>query len=354
MFTILRGKSYNKIMPNLISKLPKIARLKPDMAGAIMLPLSQIPLTKTTDTISKVEKNLLEKIKELDTINYIYIVDDGQKLKGVISVKEIFRQPKETLVSEIMEEKLVRARLHTDQERVAFLAIKYNLKAIPVVDKTDKLLGVVSSDTILDILNKEATEDILHLAGVQRFDTMAIDVTKTPSKAIIWARLPWLIAGLIGGILAARILGFFEATLETQIVFAFFIPVMLYMSNAVAIQSQTMFIRSLTVDPQLKVRTYFSKEIKIGGFIALVCALLLSLIFFLWQASPFIGIILGLSMFISTTWAVILAIFIPWLLRKFKKDPAVGSGPFGTILNDVSTLIIYFSIVSLMIRIFLS
>lgn len=341
-------------MEDSTSKFIKSVHLKSNVAGVIMLPVSRIPVAEITDTISEIEKNILKKIKELDTINYIYVVDKEQKLKGVISIKEIFRQPKEIIVSEIMDKKLVRARLRTNQERIALLAIKYNLKAIPVVDKTEKFLGIVSSDTMLDILNKEATEDILHLAGVHRTDNVAIDVIKDPSKTIILARLPWLLVGLAGGILAAKILGFFEATLETQIIFAFFIPVMLYMSNAVAIQSQTMFIRSLTLDPKLEAKTYFSKEIKIGGFIALVCALLLTLISFIWQKSPFIGVILGLSMFIATTWAVVLSIFIPWLLQRFKKDPAVGSGPFGTVLNDVSTLIIYFSVVSLMIKIFLS
>lgn len=339
-------------MENSTPKFIRSSHLKSDMAGAIMLPISKVPVVKITDTISEIEKNLSKKIENLDTINYIYIVDSEQKLKGVISIKEIFLKSKETVVSEIMDRKLVRVRLRTDQERAALLAVKYNLKAIPVVDKTEKLLGVVSSDIILGILYKEATEDILRLAGVERFNENILDITKQPSRIIILARLPWLLVGLMGGIFAAKILGFFETTLETQIIFAFFIPVMLYMANAVAIQSQTIFIRSLTLNPELKTTTYFSKEIKIGGFIALVCASLFTLISFFWQTSPFIGVILGLSMFISTTWAVALSIIIPWLLRSLKKDPAIGSGPFSTIANDISTLIIYFSIVSLMTKFF--
>jgi magnesium transporter len=331
---------------------PKNTYLKPDVAGFIMLPLDRVPIAKTTDRISEIENNLLKKIKDMDTINYIYIVDDQQKLKGVISIKDIFLRPKETLVSEIMEKKMVKARLRTDQERVALSAIKCNLKAVPVVDKHDKLLGIVSSDTILDILYKEATEDIFYLAGVRKFDETFIDVTKSPAKAIIFARFPWLLVGLAGGIIAARILGFFETTLETQIIFAFFIPVMLYMANAVAIQSQTIFIRSLTINPKLEAKVYLPKEIKVGGLIALICAALLTLFSFLWQASALLGVILGISMFFSITWAVLLSIFVPWLLRKLRKDPALGSGPLGTILNDVSTLVIYFSVVSLMIEFF--
>ncbi len=337
-------------MVDLISKLPKIGRLRPDMAGAIMLPLSQVPLAKVSDTISDVVKTLLKNIKELETINYIYVIDKEGKLKGVISIKEIFAIDKENLVVDIMKKELVRARPRTDQERVAFLALKHNLKAIPVVDKTEKLLGVISSDIILNTLHKEATEDILRLAGVQ--DRFAIDMTKMSTGALVKARIPWLLVGLAGGILAARILGFFEATLETQIILVFFIPVMLYLSSAVAIQSQTIFIRSLTINPGLAVKTYFLKEIKVGGSLAIICAILLGISSFFFKVSPLIGIILGLSVFLSTTLVVAISIFIPWFLQESKKDPAIGAGPFINVISDVSTLIIYFSVASIMIKFF--
>lgn len=339
-------------MKNLIQKFPKIGKLKPDMAGAIMLPFSQVPLSKASDTIAEVEKMLLKKTGEFETINYVYIVDVDQKLKGVISIKEIFRSPKETILSEIMKTKLVRVRPRTDQERVALLAISHNLKAIPVVDKTEKLLGVVSSDVILDALNKEATEDILRLAGVHRFNKMTVDVTKAPTKTLVLARIPWLLVGLAGGISAARIAGFFEATLETQIILAFFIPVIVYMSDAVATQTQTMFIRALVLNPTLIVRNYFSKEMKIGSSIAIICAVLLTLASFLFQVPSVIGLILGVAMFSSIFLSVVINIFIPWILQKFKKDPAIGAGPLATIITDVLSLIIYFSVASIMIKIF--
>jgi len=315
-----------------------------------MLSLSKIPLAKVSDTIGDVVKTLLKHIKELETINYIYVVDAEGKLKGVISVKEIFAIDKETKVTDIMHEKLVRARARTDQERVAFLALKYNLKAIPVVDKTEKLLGVVSSDIILNILSKEATEDILRLAGVQ--DKFAVDVIRIPTRTMVKARIPWLLVGLMGGVLAARILGFFEATLEAQIVLAFFIPAVLYISSAVAIQSQTIFIRNLTINPTLAAKNYFLKEIQIGGFIAFICGVALGFISLLFRASPFIGIILGISVFLSTIWSVTLSVFVPWFLKQSKRDPAIGAGPFINTLSDVSTLIIYFSVASVMLKLF--
>lgn len=213
---------------------------------------------------------------------------------------------------------------------------------------------MVSSDIILDILNKEAIEDILRLAGVERFDDkMAIDITRTPSKTVVLARLPWLLFGLAGGVLAARIIGFFESTLETQIILAFFIPVIVYMSDAVATQTQTMFIRSLAVNPQLIAKSYLSKELKIGGLIALICATLLFLFSFFWQTFLIISLVLGVSMFVSITLSVVINIFIPWLLQNLKKDPAIGSGPFATIITDVLSLVIYFIVASLLIKLFL-
>lgn len=337
-------------MIDLVSRLPKVGRLGPEMAGVIMLPLSKIPVAQDSDTIAEVVKALLKHIKELDTINYIYVVDKKGRLKGALSIKDVFAINKEAKVSDIMEKKLVRARPHTDQERVVFLALKYNLKAIPVVDKTERFLGVVSSDAILDILNKEATEDILRLAGVH--DKFAADITSIPTGRLVRARIPWLLVGLGGGILAARILGFFEATLEAQIVLAFFIPVVLYLSSAVAIQSQTMFIRNLTINPALAAKNYFLKEIQVGGFIAIICGAGLGFASLLFRASPFIGIILGASVFLSTIWSVTLSVFVPWFLKQAKKDPAIGAGPFINTLSDVSTLIIYFSVASLMFKFF--
>jgi magnesium transporter len=323
-------------------------KLPLESAGRRMI--KEVPLAYPEDNILAVRNMLFEKMKELETINYIYVVDKEKKLLGVFSIKEVFRKPEKTRVEAIMEREVVKVRPYTDQERVAILALKNNLKAVPVVDKEEKFLGVIPSDVVLEILHSENVEDFLKVAGIHS------PIQKTlrgSSLFLAKARIPWLILGLFGGIFAAQIISFFETPLKDYFTLVAFIPLIVYLSGAVSVQTQTLFIRSLVLDSQFGIKKYLLREVKTGFLIALVLGGLLSLLSFFWFGSPyFIGIILGISLFISIVGAISIGIFIPWFLQKFKKDPALGAGPFGTVISDLSSLIIYFSIATLLLKIF--
>jgi len=277
---------------------------------------------------------------------YIYIVNDQNKLIGIISIKELFRTPKNTKVSHIMKKALTFVHPYADQEKVALLALQHNLKAIPVIDKNKNFLGVVPSDIVLNILHNETVEDALHSAGVHKFDLSATSVIKAPAIKMIKLRLPWLLLGLGGGVLAAQIVGFFEEALSKNLILAMFIPVVVYMSDAAATQTETLFIRSLALNQHLIIKNYFIREIKIGFVIALTCSSLLSIISIIWWKMPYLGLILGTSLFSAIIFAMSIALLIPIILNKFKKDPAIGSGPFATIITDILSLTIYFLIAS--------
>jgi magnesium transporter len=322
----------------------------PKSAGRKMI--SNVPKVKPENTIADIESLLLRKIRDIETINYIYVINDQNKLLGVVSIKELFCKPKETKVDQIMEEKLVFAHPHTHQERVALLAIQHNLKAIPVVDKTGVFLGVVSSDTILGILHNESVEDALHTAGVHKFGMPATAVIKASVSKLIKLRLPWLLFGLFGGVFAAQIVGFFEDALRTNLILAMFIPAIVYMTGATATQTEILFIKSLTINHHLILKNYFLKEIKVGLAIAFICGLILSFISLLWWKMPFLGLILGISLFFAIFLAILIGMLIPWILNRLKKDPAIGTGPFATIITDILSLLVYFSIASVMLKLF--
>jgi len=161
-----------------------------------------------------------------------------------------------------------------------------------------------------------------------------------------------LIFGLFGGLFAAQIVTFFEGPLKIHFVLAAFIPLIVYMADAVGVQAQTLFIRNLALDSRLDARKYFLKEIKISLVIALILGGLLAAISFLWFGLLNIGIILGISLFLTVICACLIAVLVPWLLQGLKKDPAIGSGPFATIVRDILTLAIYFSVASLMLKVF--
>ena len=325
---------------------PKAIQIKYPSDTAGRKKINNVPVALSEDRILDVKNMLFEKMEELETINYIYVIDEEKRLVGAFSIKDIFLRPEETKVKDIMDKIVVKARPHTDQERVALLALKYNLKAVPVVDKENKFLGVVPSDTILDILYKEDIEDILRIAGIHP----SRKVIRGPVGLLTRARLPWLFLGLLGGLLAAQVVSVFENSLSDKIFLVFFIPLILYMGAAVGTQTQTLFIRSLALDAGLPFKKYILREIKIGFLLSVVLAIFLSIISYFWKGLPSIGLILGISLFLTVNAAIFIGLFIPWILYKFKKDPALGAGPFGTIITDITSLVIYFSVSSFLLR----
>ena len=319
-----------------------------ESAGRKMI--KAIPIAYSEQRILDVKNMLFEKMKELETINYIYVIDKREKLIGVFSVKEIFRSPEQTKVREIMEKEIVKVRPYTDQEKIAISALKNNLKSIPVVDKNNKFLGVVPSDIILDVLYSENVEDFLKLAGI---NSPLQKISKGSSLYLFKIRIPWLALGLLGGILGATLITFFEAPLKENFILASFIPLILYMSGAVGNQTEILLIRNMALDAKISIYKYFFREIKVSFLISLILTSLLfsiSMIFF--NASYNIAIILGSSLFISIFVAVSVGVFMPYVLNKFGKDPAVGSGPFSTISRDILSLIIYFLIATFLLRLF--
>jgi len=318
-----------------------------ESAGRRMV--DNVPTALSEETIIDIRKRLFEKAEDFETLNYIYVLDKDKKLIGVLSLKDVFQKSEEVKIEDLMVKAPVSVRPSTDQERVAILALKHNLKAIPVVNKENTFLGVVPSDVILEILHSENVEDMLRFAGISKRNTA---LNKAPVSIMAKLRLPWLIFGLLGGLLAAQIVTFFEEALTIHFVLAAFIPLIVYMADAVGVQAQTLFIRNLALDSRLDIWKYFFKEMKISLIIALVLGFLLVAISFLWFGLWDIGVILGFSLFLTVICACLIAILIPWLLQSLKKDPAIGSGPFATIVRDILSLIVYFCIASILLKLF--
>ncbi len=319
-----------------------------ESAGGRMI--TNIPTAKPEETIFDVRERLFKKANDFETLNYIYILDDKEKLIGVLSLKDIFRRPKDNKIEDLMVKEVISVLPRTDQEKVAILALKHNLKSIPVTNKENFFLGVVPSDVILEILHTEDVEDMLRFAGISKYDTFSSKIFHASPFILTKLRLPWLILGLFGGLLAAQIVSFFEGPLKSHFILAAFIPLIVYMADAVGTQTETLFIRSLVYHPDIK--NYFLKEIKVSFFIALVLGGLLSLITYFWFGLPYIGVTLGISLFFTIVTSFFLGLLVPYLFNKIKKDPAIISGPIGTIIRDILSLLIYFSIASVLLNVF--
>jgi len=309
--------------------------------------ITEIVVADRHDTINHILKILRADVGKFKTIDYIYVTDKQKNLIGVISIKILFKYSKQTNLEDIMTTKLVTISPDTDQEKVADLAVKHDLKAVPiVVDK--KILGVVPIENILPILNKALREDILHLAGIHKAHLNYENTLAVPFLSGIMHRIPWLLTGLFGITLAALFISLFEAQLQKYLIIAFFIPAIVYMSNALGTQHQTLFIRDIAImGKELKLKTYFIKIILMSLILAIVIGSVLFLIISLFWKQPYIAFVVSFAMVITLIITSISALSITLLIKKLKMDPALGSGPFATIISDMSSIVVYFLIVFL-------
>ncbi len=309
-------------------------------AGALMT--DRVPVVFLNSSFSTVEKYLKNKKEEIESINYIYVVDRHQVLKGAVSIKEIFRQIKSKQVSDCITGNLVTVSPYTDGERAANLALKHNLKSIPVVDKKGKLLGVVLSDTILDIVHREIQEDLSRLAGVKFSKSEHGRNVQTISIVhSVRNRIPWLAIGMFGGFLMSKTISSFENTLAQNIILASFIPLIVYMGSAVQTQIGFFIVRDLAFQPKINFFQYAWRQLKVVFLIGLGISLMVFMSSYFLYQDLLLTIILTIAMFLAILSAIITGVFIPFIFYRLKFDPASASGPIATILQDLASIIIY-------------
>ncbi|MBI5158926.1 magnesium transporter [Candidatus Micrarchaeota archaeon] len=317
-------------------------------ACAVDLMTVRVPVVKPNATIGDAVALFRKKMKDYDTVNYVYVVD-AKQLVGVFSIKAFFAANKAKKVSEVMKTKLAFAHPHTHEEKVALLAISHGIKEVPVVDKEMNFLGVVPQENIFKVLHKARIETALRSAGIHKFNDPAKDIITAGALVHIQKRLPWLVLGVVGGIFAAFVVGFFEKALKAQLVLAVFIPTVVYIADAVGTQTETIFIRSIALDQHLALRKYLAREAKVALFLGLVLGGLNALGAFLWLKSVAVSVILFASIFSASLAAVGMAILLPLVFMRTHRDPAMGSGPFATIITDILSLVIYFAVASLLL-----
>lgn len=325
---------------------PASARYPINSAGHLMI--TAVPTVRATLTVAEARELLIRETKNFETINYIYVLDRAGRLTGVVSVKELFRCPPQWRLARTVIKELVSVRAHTDKERVVHLALRHSLKAVPVVSADARFLGTVPSDVILKILYEESTEDLLRLGGISG-QVSYDDVYRLSYSTSLKHRLPWLIVGLAGGLLAAVIVSRFEAVLAEHIILAAFIPLIVYMSGAVSAQMQTFIIRDLAFNPNLKFSSYLSKQIGIVVTMGVVVSLLLYAFSLPLYGQAEVSAVLGIALFCAVATALFTGLIVPFLFSRLRLDPANASGPVGTIVQDVLSIIVYFLVASLIL-----
>jgi len=328
-----------------------------ETAGRIMT-TEYISLTRkmtAAEALEKVRAQALDK----ETVYTLYITDSGKRLKGVLSLKELILAKPEDVIENVMTKHAISVTTGTDQEQVARTLQEMDLLAIPVVDKENRLVGIVTFDDAMDVLEEEATEDILNQAGFAGSEADRSEVLVNGSLWRIWrVRLPILLITLAFAFIAGFIVDGFEESLESIAAVAIFIPLIMGMSGNVGTQSSTVFARGVVLG-QINMKKFFKpfvKEIFVGLSMGVLLGVITGTIAFVWgtiaawQDSLMLGIAVGLALIVAITVASLLGFLVPFMLIKLNMDQAAGSAPIITSIKDIVALLIYFLFVYIFMR----
>jgi magnesium transporter len=261
----------------------------------------------------------------------IYVVTPKHKPLGKIPISRVLRARRPVKVTEVMETDIKAVPLTKDQEEVAYLFRQYGLVSVPVVDDVGRLVGVITVDDAVDVIDEEAEDDLLKLGGVSETDlySAAIDTAKS--------RFSWLVVNLFTAVLASVVIGFFEGTIEAIVALAVLMPIVASMGGNAGTQTLTVAVRALAMKDlsAANAARFIGKELIVGAFNGVAFAILVGLVAWLWFGQPAIGFVIAVAMVINMIVAGLSGTLIPLGLEKLKIDPAVASGVFLTTVTDV-------------------
>ncbi|MEN1760003.1 magnesium transporter [Anoxynatronum sibiricum] len=343
-----RKEIISRLNPAFAADINQLLRYPENTAGGLMT--TEFFVLYATDTVERAIQRLRELAPDAESAYYLYVIDEKHQLTGVISIRELIVAPPETLVEQIMSERVVSVPVEMDQEEVARTMSNYGFLAVPVV-KGNKMVGVITVDDAIDVLEEEASEDMMKFGGITGTDAGMQDLSIGPLKSAM-GRIPWLVLLLGVGIMAGNIIAFFEDTLDAVVVLAVFIPMIAGMAGNTGTQSLAVVVRGLTMG-QFKgkdVWRLIRREAVVGVFIGLVNGLIISIVAALWQKSLMLGFVIGLSLSVTLFFATLAGTIVPLIMAKMKIDPAFASGPFITTINDLVGLTIYFTVATLFMQ----
>tara|TARA_B000000557_G_scaffold135602_1_gene110037 strand:+ start:740 stop:2089 length:1350 start_codon:yes stop_codon:yes gene_type:complete len=304
-------------------------------AGSLMAK-ELIKVNQNWNTL-KCLKEMRKQADGIKQVHTIYVVNDNNKLIGLLSLRKLLLTSNDISIKEIVKKNIISVSAYERKENIANIMNKYDLVVIPVVDKHNKLIGRITIDDVLSVVKEEAEKDYQLASGISEdveINDNILDITR--------ARLPWLIIGMFGGILSAKIIGIFD--LENNFELTFFIPLIAAMGGNVGIQSSAIVVQSIanrSFGTESILEKLF-KELRVALLNGLICSLIILLSTYLLGYNPALSATVSISLLSVIIFAALFGAFIPLSLKKIKIDPALATGPFITTINDVLGLLIYF------------
>ncbi len=309
-----------------------------DSAGGIMQ--TELASMESTLTVREAIASLREMHQEIEELRHIYVTDKDGKFLGLVPIIRLLYADQDTTLDDLKEPAVITVPPQLDQEDVARLFRKYDLVSMPVVDENEVLLGRILIDDVVDVLDEEASEDMLRFVGTSSEDL----VYGNKIFSIIMRRLPWLVSNLLGGLITGYLITKFDniKLLDAMILISF-VPVITAMAGNMGSQSATIVIRGFALG---KVQLHnlsrtFIRELLVGLSIGLICGILVGSIGAIHNGAPLVGIIVGTSMMISMTTAALMGVAVPSFFKLIGTDPAIASGPLVTTVLDITGILIY-------------
>jgi len=276
------------------------------------------------------------------------VVCEGGRFLGILRIEDLLAAPADIPMESLMDREAPVVAPGIDQEVAAWHAVRNEESALSVVDREGRFVGVIPPHRLLAVLLSEHEEDLSRLGGFTKSAAAARTTSEEPVERRFRHRLPWLLVGLGGALLAADFVGWFEAALQHKVMLAFFIPGIVYLADAVGTQTETVVVRGLSVG--VGMRRMVARELLTGLAIGLALGVVAGLLVGWRWGEADVALCVGLSVFAACSTATLAAMAIPWLLDTFALDPAFGSGPLATVIQDLSSILIYFVIAAAVVR----
>ncbi len=316
-----------------------------DTAGGIMT--KDFIDIKRDMTVEQATVYLRANAPDAETVYYVYVTDDKECLVGIISLRQLIVTSPWVTIGDVMHQPVISVHVTTDQEEVARVVSKYDLLAVPVIDDAERLVGIITVDDVIDVIEEEATEDILRFAGMTDEE---LEYQEEPLIISVYhsvrARLPWLVITIFGGLLSAFVISGFQGALAADQTLALFMPLLAGMGGNVGTQSSTLTVRNIAlfdIKGTVMWRTLL-QEIVVGFFVGLICAGIVGLLSYFMRGRYLLSLIVAVAMWANIVTAATIGTIVPLVFKRIGVDPAVASAPFITTTIDITGLSIYFTL----------
>ncbi len=328
-----------------VKEIEELLTYSENSAGGLMA--KELVKVNENWSVLKCVREMRAQAEEVTRVHSIYVVDDDEKLKGRLSLKDLLITSTKTAISEVYIPKVDFVNVYDDLDEVSNKMRKYDLEAIPVVDENRVLLGRITIDDIVDVIKEEADKDYQLAAGLTQ-DVEADDSIAQLTKA----RLPWLFLGLLGGVGAFLIMGLFENSFNENAVLFFFTPLIAAMAGNVGVQSSAIIVQGLANDDiKGSINSRLIKELFLAALNGIVLAVFLFLFIWYYEEKADTAFAISISLVVVIVVAGLIGTFVPLFLNKRGIDPAIATGPFITTSNDIFGILIYFMMAKLILGI---